>query len=66
MATSRRDSRDQSKDESSLGGCEECFIETLSRIQSERVLIAREITQNIKTLKEQEQASRKIIKKGTK
>ena len=44
MATSRRDSRDQSKDESSLGGCEECFIETLSRIQSERVLIAREIT----------------------
>lgn len=43
-----------------LGGCEECFNETLSKIQSEWKNISKEISKNIKNIKDQEQHLKKM------
>ncbi|CDW87278.1 UNKNOWN [Stylonychia lemnae] len=63
------DSRRGVEDEnemSNLGACQECFQETLSRIQSERMIITREINLNIKNIKQKENIKTQLIEKNQK
>lgn len=38
-----------------FGGCQDCFIETLSKIQSDRSAIEKDISNSLKNIKDAEQ-----------
>eukprot|EP00347_Sterkiella_histriomuscorum_P000819 403374393 len=57
---------DQNDEISNLGGCQECFKETLSRIQNERTVITREINLNIKGLKRKQSLKQSMVDQNNK
>ena len=51
----------QREEISNLGNCQECFKETLNRIQTERMIITREINLSIKSTKDKENHKQHLI-----